>query len=659
MSAVPSQRRPSQKSAVPDRPLSMTRGVSQLLFSYLPGRTVDWEGGLAVVRLGSVRLETAWSDERAGLVLAEVGRRLRDWRQHGGTVDESFPDPVNSADRFTIGEPKSIDAVPLESALKCRACGRLDFRRLGAGPGGEQPKCLGCGKSRLRQLGYVFVHGCGELVPLQEWLPRSKLENGVLRASSMPLRCRVCPNGGRPEIPGRIERIRDLRVVCGACRAVIVERVTARCSRCIAKLKRPEGQSEDDFEKHIVPRILMRMTNYQANEAYYPQTFSLLRLGRPRIVAEDSALVRDLRGLLPGDRRPAAATKGARIMAIARQIAAAEERGDTSEVERLSSQLASVNSAPEVPPDTSASAPGLQDDVVQGVEEALALLTEVTTESFDHVMRRAGGEWEAKATLIRDKMAQLGVTEVKLVRDLPMITSTFGYTRRSFEPTYEELGVPGIPVAIRPFYPLDRGAAQRLGQMEREGTTPILARESEHEGVLITLDLARVASWLGLPAARAEILKRLEAVDRYHDGVLQLGHRRMLFGLLHSLAHSAMRSVSRLAGLERTSIGEHLFLPLPGFVIYANAGPFNLGVMELVVRDHLLAFFNDFATTALDCVHDPACIDKKGACVGCIHAPEVACRFFNHGLSRAFVIGGHEPWADAASDGSVRGFWQA
>ena len=31
---------------------SMQRGVSQLLFNYLPYRTVDWEDGLAIVQLG-------------------------------------------------------------------------------------------------------------------------------------------------------------------------------------------------------------------------------------------------------------------------------------------------------------------------------------------------------------------------------------------------------------------------------------------------------------------------------------------------------------------------------------------------------------------------------------------------------------------------------
>ena len=35
-----------------ERSFKMQRGVSQLLFNYLPNRTVDWEDGLAIVQLG-------------------------------------------------------------------------------------------------------------------------------------------------------------------------------------------------------------------------------------------------------------------------------------------------------------------------------------------------------------------------------------------------------------------------------------------------------------------------------------------------------------------------------------------------------------------------------------------------------------------------------
>lgn len=416
------------------------------------------------------------------------------------------------------------------------------------------------------------------------------------------------------------------------------------------------------YERNVVPRIMMRLTNYQANEAYYPHSLSILRLRRPRVVAEDSALVRELRSLLPVGRQPSATTKGQRLMTIGRQIDAAEQSGNVAEVARLNGLLANLlthteSPQPEKAADTALAGP---EDVIRSIEESLAVLTEVTTESMESVVGRAGVDSSARIELARTALAVVGLSEIRLVRDLPIINAAFGYTRRHFEPTYEELHVPGIPTTVRAFYPLDRSAAQRLGRIELEGTTPVLAREGEHEGLFFALKPETVYRWLGLEhPSRVALLSGLEEVDRYHDEIWSLPRRRLLFGVLHTLSHVVMRSLSRLAGLERTSLGEYLFTPIPGFVVYANAGTFNLGVMEVVLRDHVLALLEDIADSSVRCVHDPDCIEKRGACVGCIHAPEVVCRVFNHGLSRALLTGGHAPWSDIGSRERVEGYWSA
>src|SRR5690348_5582554 len=106
---------------------TMQRSVSQLLFSYLPGKTVDWESGTAIVQLTYVRLASAWDPARAQLVLAEVADYLRRWRERGGRVHTTFPDPRRDGGRFTIGEPRSIEADLLETALQCLSCSRLVF----------------------------------------------------------------------------------------------------------------------------------------------------------------------------------------------------------------------------------------------------------------------------------------------------------------------------------------------------------------------------------------------------------------------------------------------------------------------------------------------------------------------------------------------------
>jgi hypothetical protein len=67
---------------------------------------------------------------------------------------------------------------------------------------------------------------------------------------------------------------------------------------------------------------------------------------------------------------------------------------------------------------------------------------------------------------------------------------------------------------------------------------------------------------------------------------------RVVFGLVHSLSHMAMRAVGRFAGLERTSLGEYIFLPVLDAVVFDNSSPFRLGGIETVARDQLFAFLD-------------------------------------------------------------------
>src|SRR5262245_58990956 len=73
--------------------LFMQRGVSQMLFHYLPERTVDWENGLAIIKLTQAHLSSVWPDDKIATVLNEVVLQFDRWRKRGGSIDQNFPDP--------------------------------------------------------------------------------------------------------------------------------------------------------------------------------------------------------------------------------------------------------------------------------------------------------------------------------------------------------------------------------------------------------------------------------------------------------------------------------------------------------------------------------------------------------------------------------------
>lgn len=655
----------------------MQRGVSQLLFNYLPGRTVDWEDGLAIVQLGVVRLGSAWEPQRMTAVLDEVASLLERWRSRGGTIDSRFPNP-REAGRFTIGVPEAIEASFLETALVCARCSRLLFVKPSQLTTVGGRRCPSCSGSRLRQIPHVFVHGCGELVSVQEWLPGTKKNaDGTVEPVNRPLRCQRCGPSGELYLPSRSERVKDMSVVCRKCNTQVIERFTARCHRCLKEISRSSAASSSPATATgkvdtLVTRIAMRMTRYSASDTYYPQTLTTLRLDRPAVSGTSDPDVDVLRRVIPSRRRPTqseSASEG--LMALVKRLKDAETSGDKEKVAALSQMIASAALGTTPTQDS-----GLKEDddwvisdreIERVVSESLAFKLNVNSRSATALAAESGGATAALIPDIERLYRRLGIRDLRWVEDLPVIAATYGYTRRSFEPTYQELGSAALPTQIRPFPSLDDRAARRLGQPETKGTVPILAREAEHEGVFLALDEERVVRWLqangitlpadGFPRI-VSILKSLEPVDRYYDDIWERSVRRYVFGLVHSLSHVAMRAASRFAGVERTSISEFIFLPLLGTVIFDNSSNFRLGGMESMVRHQLAAFLENLSGSALDCLYDPDCVDHKGACHGCIHSPEISCRVFNHGLSRAFLIGGHAPWSDVASEQQIIGYWQ-
>lgn len=656
----------------PGRVRPMQRGVSQLLFNYLPYRTVDWEDGLAIVQLGDVRFSTIWEEARKTTLLKEIKEYFDRWTFRGGRVDSTFPaDPADEYDRFTIGSPASIDASVLPAGLICQHCGQLAFEKKYQRD--VSPRCPNCGGSRIHQIPFVFVHGCGELVPIQEWLPairRSGDGGGLPEATKHPIRCAQCQSGANLYIPGRSDRVKDMKVVCRKCNTVALERFAASCHRCLRRFGR-EGAPANQKGGTIASALAMRLARYSASETYYPQTLSVLRLDKPQLTSVDDEVSLTLRRLLPRSRRPDTAdTPSDRLKALAERMKVAERTGDTAEQARLLSIILEVaqgkGQGPELVETGLLTAPS--EDFEKAIKESLAFRGTVSTEPAEQKARE-GDATELLAGEVTRLRNSLGLAELLYVDDLPIITATYGYTRRNFEPIYDELGAQNLPVEIRAFPSVQKTAAQQLGRMDLVGTIPVLAREGEHEGIFMSLQPDCVIRWLAangitLPDSQlpeiARILGALEPIDRdrYYDTIWTLPVRRMVFGLIHSLSHAAMRAMTRFAGIDRTSVAEYIFLPMLGSVVYDSSSSFKLGGVATLVRDHLAAFLRNIADESVECLYDPDCADHSGACHGCLHSPEISCRVFNHGLSRAFLLGGHTPWADVSSETRLVGYWE-
>jgi hypothetical protein len=655
--------------------LVMQRSVAQLLFHYLPGRLVDWEGGLVITQLTNVHFSSVWAADRAAIVLEELAIVFDRWKRNG-EVDRLFPNPRLETGQYTVGTPESIEAIVLETGVVCPRCSRLkfiNFRDL-TNDDDDVLTCPSCQRKGMKQIGQIFVHGCGEFAPIKLWMPATRnTASGAIEATSHPLKCPRCKDKGELFFPNRTDRLKDMYVECRRCKTMVKDRLTARCTQCLRDFNNLSDQARESAGDTLVSRIAMRMTRYSASAAYYPQHFSILRLDRPAVnFYQDDELTR-LEQMLPETRRANQEVgAGSTIELLGRKLKDAERVNDTEEIKRIRALIA--NAVLEPPATVAVPEMGGEsmfqpsaDDLERAIVESIAFRTTVDSRNVLDVASTGQGASSFLVGDVRDAISRMRISEIRLVNDLPIISATFGFTRRTFEQTYEELSAT-LPTRIRPFTPVDQYEAQRQGRPESTGTVPILAREGDHEGLFISLPPEHVAEWLtaneielplpGQPPI-VRIMLALENVDRYYDNIWTLRLRRMVFGLIHTLSHAAMRAASRFTGVEKTAISEYIFLPLLGTVIYDGSSSFKLGGFETMVRDRLFEFISALSDDALSCLYDSQCIDHKGACHGCVHSPEISCRVFNHGLSRAFLIGGHSPWLDISDHSTVRGYWES
>ena len=426
----------------------MNRSVMQLLFTYLPGRTVDWENGAAIVVLDSPRLENIWPARDARLVLEEVSRYLARWRARGGRTD-LFPEPDVRGATFIVGTPLSINAKVLMTALRCYECSQLVFHRrqyMAFGRNGiNRTRCPNCKRRTLRQFGLVFVHGCGRIEPLTQEISRVGRDG---TPKKRPVRCEKCRSTDHLMLKGKSDRASGLTVVCRQCQTEVIDRFVASCPDCARTFVRASAGGAFDASA-LRKQTLMRITRHSASEAYYAHTTTVLRLGRVPTIGEPDAEMQLLQRMLPADLRAQVQQDVTESLEdLLARVQRAQQTGDVELQRTLMARIAELaarSARGEVEgPARASQEPGLlvgaAPDVQQAVMESQALLETVLTTPAVTIAERAGGASGGNSEEAKRLMERLGLRRLEVVDDLPIVSAAFGYTRRSFEPTYEELG---------------------------------------------------------------------------------------------------------------------------------------------------------------------------------------------------------------------------
>lgn len=250
-----------------------------------------------------------------------------------------------------------------------------------------------------------------------------------------------------------------------------------------------------------------------------------------------------------------------------------------------------------------------------------------------------------------------GIKEAQVSQDIEIITSTFGYTRKTTDP---EKVPTGVTLNLKPF-------------RDDKDKNIVYCSVLETEGIVIELDKVKILKWLydnnviseeNIPDMEDELSIRKWFIENIKtDRVtafsnIELDEPEMkityyVYNLIHTISHALLKNAGILSGLEKNSLSEMIFPNLTTIFIYANTTQgIPLGALSGMFEQNYRSFITQAEDIMGRCVFDPLCMDRdNGSCSACTQLSEISCCHFNKDLNRKLLIG-HKTQKE-----SIIGFW--
>ena len=523
-------------------PPKMRRGKQQILLNHLPGKTFDFERIGVISRVDRVR-GTPRSDLNGELILNAVNDYASAWMEaHRPTLRD---DVVSRTSRFVLLDPTEVKATMFPSVFWCQDpyCGRIVSVPDGDVP---NPTCPTCRRGRLVQLRFVRVHRCGTLQPLR------------------PYYCRKCSTSNNMALDTRgSERIGNFRWRCLRCKTTY-SLFGGRCGECswttaVPGVNRPENA---DVEVH------------RAGRTFYPHHVVLLNqpsqelnvfLATPNWQQLAGAAFLELPELGGRKLTELQLNQGASPVPTQFDEAALKAQGyDDEQVRQFLEMQAQLTAHRRT---TESSEPA---QIGKALIERSGVSEQVWHRSGQEMLEavlplQTGTTRQLRATdgEVAKNVTSMGAESITLVEDFPVTTATFGFSRVDYQPNRCQLN---------PFPP-DR---------DHGGKYPVFVDLVQADALLVRLDPTRILRWLeanghapALPQGMGDehLLEKAYFVDLL-DGVplretlrADRAKARMVFALLHTFSHLAVRQAALLCGLDAISLSEYI---LPRALTFAS-----------------------------------------------------------------------------------------
>jgi hypothetical protein len=648
----------------------MRRGRAQVVHSYAPGRTFDYERGYCVARVIGISGQALPSDERMQRLREAIARRIRSWSS--GTF--GLPERPADFDRMFFVQPYKVlfDVWPLVYVCsKCRRAERFATpkdlveamanrqgatarRRFEQGDGQSKTLdvvkaflCVACGAA-MEQSRYLLIHESGEADGLAP-PPCPKCDG----ADDAKRRFRSTPSSWNVMLNEMgSERAADFRWSCNKCRGVIGDTV-------------PHGLPANPGLGVKGGRF--RLLPHRANAAYHVHTVKAIRIADEhyaRYVRTETGAENVWTAYLDG-REPTdiAASIGGSVdnpilEKFMQRLAEAKAKGAQGQVALLEEMIKQERDRSE--PSVAQAANVLLADIE--LREELVEYTTLPMAMRVRTLDRLAQDLELnapgsgiRATRAKERFAALGVERVELVQGFEIFEAAFGFTRGH---------ATGDGVVLRGFNVAAGAISQSFSRQpgSKDVGFPCYLLRAETEALRVTLSPRAIAAWLrqfgvDVPAetASAADLRRwfVERAGRYDRFPVRSGDdsKDNVFTLLHTISHVFVRALSGFSGLRTSSLSEYFFPRCLSFIIYVNKMSFNAGNLRAVCEQAIDRLADALPNDPLFrvCAHDPLCLSEGGACTACLYLADQSCGHANRLLDRSLIFGGK----------GIRGFWQS
>jgi hypothetical protein len=621
----------------------MNRGRSQVLWRYTPQSSYRYSDNGPWCVTNEITINN--KENLHGALALALRTALEKWK---AIRPDGFPDPVLSPSKYVVGEPFNVFYSMWPLLFECASCHTAQYFQDIAALKRFNPalRCRECKKTEsLRQIPYSFICHCGRIDT--PYMPRCRKD----KTHSIQLidkksfqdsywRCKAC----------------GTRVIQGA-RAGLGVR-SCKCGR------------------------VMRGSRLNDPRNYFAQTLSFVAV-EPKTLsawenrADQLALLLFAAGLglevYNASHIVELSAPSVSEVDLDRQLMATREvlKSMGLSEAQVSEKLAEISARAGFDPWAA------YEEAIRPYEDLFLAGDFVNRQTIEYIFvrddkscaplnfstlivaaREAGDEplaanREQDLALAHD----LGIDDLKLIQQLPLVLAAYGYTRHLSDPyssTHPDAKGVTFSATLRPFDSL-------------EEKIPIYVARNSTEGVLVSLDPIRAAAYLhvnlGLGTFRAgdrsaagwrawllEHCRALNAVGEAHlelfdsereAGVVVEPSSALLFGALHSLMHVLKATAHKFVGIDGDSLAEYLFPGYHSGLLYVSRNvEFTLGGIDAVFRSNMSQWLGAARDYASVCSFDPVCLSSGGACHACLF-PKFGCQHFNRSVSRAFLFGGN------------------